>query len=73
MQLGDTDDEFIVPLKHKVDVELNLLTSKDEDYLSQLKENKKRKTLETEPNRSTPHDCLFSQRTLRSKVTASFY
>lgn len=41
-----TDDRFIITLPNtKVDVEVRLLTSKDEDYLSQLKENKKKKNL----------------------------
>tara|TARA_R100001510_G_C7653114_1_gene211156 strand:+ start:2217 stop:3065 length:849 start_codon:yes stop_codon:yes gene_type:complete len=40
------DDRFIITLPHsKVDVEVRLLTSKDEDYLSQLRDNKKKKKL----------------------------
>ena len=41
-----TDDRFIITLPQtKVDVEVRLLTSKDEDYLSQLRENKKKRNL----------------------------
>jgi len=40
------DDRFIITLPHSgVDVEVKLLTSKDEDYLSQLRENKRKKNL----------------------------
>jgi len=40
------DDRFIITLPNtKVDVEVRLLKSKDEDYLSQLRENKKKKNL----------------------------
>ena len=41
-----TEDRFLVTLPHtKVDVEVRLLTSKDEDYLSELRENKKKRKL----------------------------
>ena len=41
-----TDDRFIITLPQtKVQVEVRLLTSKDEDYLSQLRENKKKRNL----------------------------
>ena len=41
-----TDDRFIITLPHSgVDVEVRLLTSKDEDYLSQLRENKQKRNL----------------------------
>ena len=41
-----TDDRFIITLPHTgVDVEVRLLTAKDEDYLSKLSESKKKKNL----------------------------
>ena len=41
-----TDDRFIITLPQtKVQVEVRLMTSKDEDYLSQLRENKKKRNL----------------------------